>query len=683
MEERTYCMGCMRMKPAGVDICPHCGFSLSRYRREEYVLKPGTCIGPRGAENKYLIGKTLGQGGFGITYIGLDTTLKLRVAIKEYYPAHLAYRPNGFRSLRWHCQPSDKESGLETFLREARKMAKIDNIPGIVRVREIFDANDTAYIIMDYVEGETLLTRLQKNGRMSPDECFRLLRPLTESLSKAHQRGLIHRDIKPDNIMIDEQGEIWLLDMGAAKDLDASSARTQSTQMVVSHGFSPPEQYSSGHMIGAWTDVYALCATINYCMSGTILPMATDRLTNPALQDVRPYLAGNLPPAVANVLTKGLAVQPRERYQSMDELKNAFETALGLRQSPSPPPPPPPSPSQEPPSPGPTIPVNSTTAANPTNSVTPTGKTGNTILFAGIFAVLCVIAFLLYRQQMIPAISASTETVPSVSSNERGSVANPSKNAESQEYPNDEYEPIPDTPTDTPAPTDTPIPTDTPTPPPTSTPTPPPTSTPTPYVTSAQQRLQEFINYCDSQLFDPSTFEGFDKQMASYARNAIFAHAGRKFSDASGLQSYFSQYDWYYPWIEPNDFKDINYFNQYETKNLYRILNYEMANGWRASQYTASYNRMMTFINNCDSRYFSASDLSNLDADMCILARNGIFAKSGRMFDSEYLTAFYEECFSWYYPRVSPDDFSDNMLNDYQKKNLDIVMQFERDMGYK
>ena len=312
------CFNCFHEKtPDGP--CPHCGFDCAKYRQPEFALPPGAQL----HAGKYLVGKVLGQGGFGITYAGLDQSLELKVAVKEYFPTHMASRSGGTSALSWHSSVMDRDSGREGFVREARKMAKIHRIPNVVEVRDVFYENDTAYIVMDFVQGETLKDRLIRTGPMEPERCVQTLRPIMESLAMAHERGLIHRDISPDNIMLDPAGTVWLLDMGAAKDIDVQAGdRTQSSQMVVKHGFSPPEQSASAGKIGAWTDVYAMCATIYYCVTGRLTPDAVDRLMGARLE-----MPAAIPQNLAAALERGLALRPEERIQDMEELMEALDGA--------------------------------------------------------------------------------------------------------------------------------------------------------------------------------------------------------------------------------------------------------------------------------------------------------------------------------------------------------------------
>ena len=312
------CMGCMRQVTE--DVCPHCGYNAAENPQPEFALPPGTQL----HAGKYLVGKVLGQGGFGITYVGLDQSLELKVAVKEYFPTSMASRTGGTSALSWHTSVMDRDSGREGFVREARKMAKIHQIPNVVEVRDVFYENDTAYIVMDFVEGETLKDRLIRTGPMESKQCIQTLRPVMESLAMAHDRGLIHRDVSPDNIMLDPAGTVWLLDMGAAKDIDVQAGdRTQSSQMVVKHGFSPPEQSASAGKIGAWTDVYAMCATIYYCVTGKLTPDAVDRLMGARLN-----MPAFIPQNLAAALERGLALRPDERIQSMEELIEALDGVI-------------------------------------------------------------------------------------------------------------------------------------------------------------------------------------------------------------------------------------------------------------------------------------------------------------------------------------------------------------------
>ena len=314
--EKRYCMGCMREIRPGELFCPKCGHKHDEYLQPEFALPTETQL----HAGKYIVGKVLGQGGFGITYVGLDQSLELKVAIKEYFPTSMASRSTGSATLQWHTTAEQHEAGRENFVKEARKMARIHQIPSLVEVRDVFYENGTAYIIMDFVEGETLKARVARTGPMDAKECVTLLRPAMEALGEAHRRGIIHRDVSPDNIMIDRRGAVWVLDMGAAKDLEKNAgAAARSSQAVIKHGFSPLEQYTSVGSVGPWTDVYAMCATIYYCVTGKLVPDAVDRV-----YEKNASLSASLPDGLRLPLERGLAIRPEERIQSMDELLAAL-----------------------------------------------------------------------------------------------------------------------------------------------------------------------------------------------------------------------------------------------------------------------------------------------------------------------------------------------------------------------
>ena len=315
MEVRR-CMKCMHPLAAGETVCPECGRAYGSVNAESFALKPGTIL-----EGKYLVGEMLGQGGFGITYIGFDLLLEQKVAIKEYYPMSTGMvSREGHSTVVWSSAMMGKtgtQKGFDSFLREARKMAKLGGIPGVVGVKSVFIQNETAYIVMDFIEGETLLKKLQKNGPMDFDSCVKLMTPIMQALSEVHEHCIIHRDISPDNIMVRPDGKLILLDLGAAKDLDiqGNDGSVQSSQMVAKHGFSPIEQYSKSGKVGPWTDIYAMAATIYYCCTGILPPPATDRTIDDTLA-CQPRLTQ----AQFDILADCMHMRPQDRPQSMDTL---------------------------------------------------------------------------------------------------------------------------------------------------------------------------------------------------------------------------------------------------------------------------------------------------------------------------------------------------------------------------
>ena len=310
--EVNRCFGCM--EEATTVPCPHCGY-VPGDPGPDYALRPGTIL-----NGKYLVGKILGQGGFGITYLGWDLMLERKVAIKEYYPSGQVVRQVGTSSLQWYRteQASNaRDSGQEMFLKEARKMSKVHKIAEVVQIMDLFQENDTAYIVMDFIEGETLKCRLQKTGPLSWQETQKIFLPVIRAMEEVHQAGLIHRDLSPDNLMLPPDGGVKILDLGGAKDLTLNSGA--SSMQVAKGGFSPPEQYYQRGGSGTWTDVYALAATIYYTLTGVLPPVAVERMEEDTLRWDLPQLQA-LPQGTIQALKKAMALRAKDRTQTMQEL---------------------------------------------------------------------------------------------------------------------------------------------------------------------------------------------------------------------------------------------------------------------------------------------------------------------------------------------------------------------------
>ena len=305
-----YCPYCVSKIEQG-NSCPYCNYA-STYRYKEHQLRPGTLL-----NNKYLVGRVLGEGGFGITYVGRDLTLDMKVAIKEYYPNGMVGRTttisNDVSLFNWTFSSGFK-SGKEQFINEAQTIAKMDKESAVVTVRDFFEQNNSAYIVMEFVEGDDLKTIMNKRGKtFEAKELFPLLEPLFKALGDLHGIGLIHRDISPDNIMV-EKGRARLIDFGCARDTMNTGA---STEAVLKHGFSPVEQYSNSDM-GPWSDVYAMAATIYFCLTGRMVPKSTDRAQQDTLE-APSALGVKLNPKQERALLKALAIRREDRYQTMEE----------------------------------------------------------------------------------------------------------------------------------------------------------------------------------------------------------------------------------------------------------------------------------------------------------------------------------------------------------------------------
>lgn len=315
----TFCYSCMNEIDG--NFCPYCK-KENTADSVAYRLKPGTIL-----NKKFLVGNSIGEGGFGITYIGRDLTLDRRVAVKEYFPNGYVNRNNNVSQLvsaTTDNQVSFFKKGLENFLEEARKIAKLMNVSGIVDVREYFEENGTAYIIMEYLDGINLSVYLRQNGVFKPETIFQLMLPITYSLQKMHDEGIIHRDISPDNIMYLSDGTLKLTDFGSARYF--SNAQKEMS-VVVKQGYAPEEQYSKNGDQGPWTDVYGLCATMYRCITGKIPVDAIDRIKNDTLQTPT-ELGIQMPEPMQITLMYGLAVFKNDRCKSMQELSYLMEKAL-------------------------------------------------------------------------------------------------------------------------------------------------------------------------------------------------------------------------------------------------------------------------------------------------------------------------------------------------------------------
>ena len=321
MKIENLCINCMREMKSQTGVCEHCGFDERKYDFPQHHMRPFTILA-----GKYLIGKAIGEGGFGITYIGMDLELEARVAIKEYYPQGAAARDSRTNdgTVRSYSENTRTffEEGREKFINEARTIAKFRELPEIVGVIEFFRGNQTAYIVMEYLDGQTLKQYLKANGgKIQVDELLRMMKPLISSLGKIHSQGLIHRDISPDNIMLMKDGSIKILDFGGARDFVSQNGKSMS--VLVKHGYAPEEQYRSRGDQGPWTDVYALCATMYRCITGKIPPEALDRLYEDELKPISSF-GVNCPRYVEQAISKGLSIRKDGRYQSMEELYDAL-----------------------------------------------------------------------------------------------------------------------------------------------------------------------------------------------------------------------------------------------------------------------------------------------------------------------------------------------------------------------
>lgn len=291
--------------------------------KNSYSLQRNT-----GLIGRYVIQKVLGQGGFGITYLGIDKLYGNKVAIKEYYPQKIAMRKAQYEDVVTVTSIEEKNNynkGKKRFLDEAQVMARFNKNEGIVKILDFFEANNTAYIVMEYLEGITLKQYLGKYGVLQFRNLIEMMLPLLEALIEIHSQGLIHRDISPDNIMVQHNGKLKLMDFGAARDYTESG--NKSLTVILKPGYAPPEQYQTHGVQGPWTDIYALCATIYKCLTGITPPDAIARVMDDKFKEPD-QLDGKLSPDIKKILWKGMNIFPEERYQDIGEFGEDVYDAL-------------------------------------------------------------------------------------------------------------------------------------------------------------------------------------------------------------------------------------------------------------------------------------------------------------------------------------------------------------------
>ena len=331
------CFGCFEQYDDSFDICPHCGYAEGTEPELATYMRPGAILNER-----YVIGRALGHGGFSVTYLAWDALLLHKVAIKEYLPSEYATRRPGESRLTIFSGKEGEyfQFGKEKFLDEAKRLSAFQNEAGIVHVYDCFSANETAYLVMEYLDGITLSEYLKKEaavspqGRIAPEEAISMLTPVMLSLQRVHDSGMIHRDIAPDNIMLLKDGGVRLIDFGAAR--HAVHDCGKSMTVIIKDGYSPEEQYNSHSVQGPAADVYALSATLYQMITGITPPGAIERgeYLQKHKRDMLP------PPSKFNkavtktqdtAILNGMALHTQDRTQSVAELYEELTAQTPVR----------------------------------------------------------------------------------------------------------------------------------------------------------------------------------------------------------------------------------------------------------------------------------------------------------------------------------------------------------------
>ena len=320
------CMGCMEQYEEEYEICPYCGYVEGTKAAEALHINPRSIL-----YNRYIVGKVLGCGGFGVTYIGWDTLLERKTAVKEYLPGEFSTRiPGQTQVTIFNGDKREQfEEGLGKFLEEARRLAKFHNLDSIVKIYDSFEENNTAYIVMEYLEGETLAERLKRERTISAEEAVSMMTPVIQSLQVVHRQEIIHRDIAPDNIFLTRDGKVKLIDFGAAR--YATTSHSRSLTIIIKPGYSPEEQYRSRGDQGSYTDVYAIGATLYRMIAGIIPPDALERRAlveskqKDMLKPISKYTK-EIPKNRETAILNALNIRIEDRTQDMNALEEELTT---------------------------------------------------------------------------------------------------------------------------------------------------------------------------------------------------------------------------------------------------------------------------------------------------------------------------------------------------------------------
>lgn len=306
-----YCKYCFEMMPSDA-VCGHGCTDADNSERFPEALEEGTVL-----SGKYVVGKVLGKGGFGITYLCFDIVHNCKVAIKEYFPCSMSHRSRGERTVMIVKDQEAYLNGADKFYSEAKLLSNLNHIDGIVKVLKLFKENNTVYIVMECLEGSDLKNHLTFNPDFDENYVVYLVLQTLKILDSIHKEGVLHRDISPDNIYICNDGRIKLIDFGAARIAVRNASKHYS--IILKPGFAPVEQYQKDGNQGPWTDIYALGATMYYLLKRKPLLDAVSRLDDKTVD-----MTG-ISPEMAAILLKMIEPTIERRYANAKEVIYALE----------------------------------------------------------------------------------------------------------------------------------------------------------------------------------------------------------------------------------------------------------------------------------------------------------------------------------------------------------------------
>ncbi len=326
------CEGCFCTYNDNVSECPECGYKKGDIPEKPYYLHPGSVLAGR-----YIVGTVCGSGGFGTTYRVWDTKLDCLLAIKEYYPNQKAVRIPGTLEVRLTSAKKIEEFEEEKrwFLDEARNMAKFSSHPNIINVFDFFEENGTAYIVMEYLEGQSLKDYMKCcEPKLNCEDTVEITLGVINALKTIHKEGIIHRDICPANIFLCVGGAIKLIDFGSARFSDNSDLLRKQTTVTI--GYAPCEQYSKKEPQGIWNDIYALGATMYRMLTGDRPDESTNRKRS--LEETKRdtilspmEIIPDVPESLSNIVMKAMAVEYNMRFKDVYQFEKALSGKLAVK----------------------------------------------------------------------------------------------------------------------------------------------------------------------------------------------------------------------------------------------------------------------------------------------------------------------------------------------------------------
>ncbi len=731
MSDIRVCPNCHKEVGTEDKFCPFCGSNINGTRSGIHQLQPDMVLNGR-----YRIKSVIGEGNFGITYLAEDTTLQMSVAVKEFYPKGYVTRESS-NSQHITIYEGNKSEYIykwrRDFINEARNLAKLSGLTGIVEVRDYFEQNDTAYIVMENLEGDDLGEYIEKHGytkandakygldkRITMEQVKQIMEPVILALEKVHEAGMVHRDISPDNIKFNINGDLKLFDFGAAREADL--AGTNEKTVMLKLGYAPEEQYRKRGNQGPWTDVYALCATIYKCITGIIPVESSERAYQDTLK--RPSELGiEISKNDENALMKGLAVYADKRIKDMNELHKALYSAA-------------------------TPVYRQTQAYVPVQQQTVPKKKGSLKAVVAVIVAVIVLAsvgavsYILLADSDMDVASRTNEENDDES---RGDNEEPSSDIEEDKLiadlqemlDNQEYEDLieeilnldEDDLTDEQidaanglleqaieahinqsfGEADT--------------------SAQAGDYDGAFEILDEEAAYRDELADDKKAKDYVDNQVIESKRDELIqnylsyvisrAGAYADAADEAGIETLFINADAYFAGQEEYEntkvkaystlvLSHINQMNA-QGRSSWEIMDYIEENRDKTenncwvlemwdyfyTQYCAENNLSSNWsgivddvsnsgyiLDYSDSRELSAYDLQGLTSYELRMALYEIYARHGRIFEDQGVNGYFNQ-YRWYVPQLNAANFDETVLSDIEKKNVETILEFEKSMGYR